>query len=95
MLRSAAVALAATVFLAFGAAADPAQPGQGQEATGQTAAPQKPDPDERICKTTNKTGSRVNKEKICMTRAEWDRVSQESNRAISEQQARSKPPGSL
>jgi hypothetical protein len=37
--------------------------------------------EEMVCRREAKTGSRLARETICMTRAEWTRVSEESQRA--------------
>lgn len=34
--------------------------------------------DKKICKTTNVTGSRLNKQKICKTRQEWDQFERDN-----------------
>jgi hypothetical protein len=38
--------------------------------------------DEIVCRKEAKIGSRLAKETVCMTRAEWLRVSEESQRAV-------------
>lgn len=67
--NGAVLALAGMLLLAGPAAAQKA-PTQGEPA-GAAANPPAGDPDERVCKTVPVTGSRLGKEKICMTRREW------------------------
>ena len=58
-------------------------------ASGQGSADSKPanDPDEVICKREQVTGTRVARQKICMTRREWDEEADESrSRAHREQE---------
>jgi len=51
----------------------PAAPDTAALATQEKAGPDSSsaDPDEKICKTTVVTGSRVRQKKICLTRREW------------------------
>jgi len=43
-----------------------------------------PDPDKPICKTEYETGSRVRAKKICLTRAEWDKLAQETAKGMND-----------
>mgnify|MGYP003577476573 CR=1 FL=1 len=45
-------------------------------------APGNDDPDEVICVSQNTTGSRVNRVRICRTRAQWAESRQESRKQI-------------
>ena len=38
------------------------------------------DPNKVICKTTYATGSRLASERVCMTRKQWDEISQEAQK---------------
>ncbi len=42
----------------------------------------KKDPNKRICKMEKTTGTRVSGQRICMTRGEWQMLSEESKRAM-------------
>lgn len=39
-------------------------------------------PDDVICRTEEELGSRLNKRRICMTRAQWDEARRESKNSI-------------
>ena len=45
-------------------------------------APGNNDPNEVICVSTNTTGSRVNRVRICRTRAEWAQVRAETRNTV-------------
>ena len=51
-----------------------------------------PDDAKVVCKTVNPTGSRVAGKRVCMTKAEWRRLSRESEEATRDiQDSYSKP----
>lgn len=63
-----------------GATSPPAAPGAEQ-------TPKPNDPDEVICKREQMTGTRISRQKVCMTRREWDEEAAEGeSRAHREQQ---------
>ena len=47
------------------------------QAPGDAANGKKTDPNEVICRTQNSTGSRLDRVRVCKTRAEWAQVRQE------------------
>lgn len=51
-----------------------------QAAAAQPATPQR-DPNERLCKRIDVTGSLARKERVCKTRAEWTRLADAGNSA--------------
>jgi hypothetical protein len=56
-------------------------------ATPAATAPAAPDPNKKICKTKNKTGSRF-PERTCLTKAEWERLRMEAQDTVSNVQIR-------
>ena len=44
------------------------------------------DPNETICRTVSESGSRLNRSRICMTRAEWDQRRREMRQNIDQAQ---------
>lgn len=50
------------------------------------ADPAKPpaDPDKPICRSENPTGSRARVKKICLTREQWDKLSQETQKGMND-----------
>lgn len=61
-----------------GATNAPAQaPSSAQTADG------KPDPNEVICKRVGMTGTRVSRQKVCMTRADWAQDAEEAQGSAS------------
>jgi len=41
-----------------------------------------PDPNERICRTESVTGSRIQQQRTCRTRKEWDEARRETGEAM-------------
>jgi Spy/CpxP family protein refolding chaperone len=81
------------VILAFGLAAVPAALAQDtQTTTTQPPAaaqptPQKPDPDEIICRAgQGQTGTRLPGPRVCATRAQWDQLQRDSQAETQHQQ---------
>jgi hypothetical protein len=60
-----------------------------QRADQPTSADKKKDPDRRICKTIQKTGTRLGGERICMTAREWEEQRRGSRKVAEEGQAKS------
>jgi hypothetical protein len=50
----------------------------GQAQTTTTAPATPVDPDKKICKTIEETGSRLGGTRECRTQAEWDRIAAET-----------------
>ena len=43
-----------------------------------------PDPQKKICKTERTTGSLTRSRRICMTRAEWDQLSRDTQKDLAD-----------
>jgi hypothetical protein len=54
-----------------------------------TSADKKRNPDRPICKTIQKTGTRLGGERICMTAREWEEQRRSSRKVTEEGQAKS------
>ena len=73
-------------------AAEPAKPGPAatvaaMPAPPPAAEPAKPSPgDKVICKTLIGTGSRLNTERVCMAKREWDKLHESGQQATTEMQ---------
>lgn len=70
-----------------GAAPGTSGPASGAAQPTPTTADGKPDPNEVICKRLEMTGTRVSRQKVCMTRADWDEETRQDQSLAS--QARS------
>ncbi len=65
--------------------------GSSAPPTGKPADARSPDPNERICRTTQMEGSRIQAGRVCHTRAQWDELTRQAEqqmRASSAQQER-------
>jgi hypothetical protein len=51
------------------------------------ASPSSIDPNKIICRTIDRTGSRLAKDRICMTRAQWDERTRNDQRETQQMQA--------
>lgn len=45
-----------------------------------------PDPNKIVCKDLDRTGSRLSKDRVCMTRAEWDQRQRDDQKDVSNMQ---------
>ena len=76
------IAVGVITLFASGSGAEPASGDAPQTATAVAKTPKpKPDPHDPnaiVCKTEVTTGSRLNTEKTCMTRAQWQDTAQRS-----------------
>jgi hypothetical protein len=61
----------------------------GQAPGGAQTSDGKPDPNEVICKRVGMTGTRVSRQKICMTRADWEQDAEESEGAAKDMRSQS------
>lgn len=44
--------------------------------------PQTPDPNEQVCRVTSEIGSRLQRSRICKTRAEWEQLRREQRNSV-------------
>jgi hypothetical protein len=77
-------AASVAVLAAWGAAAEPQPPAQGQAPSPPAASrPAKPDPGQVVvCRDEQVTGSIVSRKRVCKTRREWDEQAQETQRIL-------------
>jgi hypothetical protein len=75
------VMLAATLAVALSA---PAVAGNTDESNAQQAPKEK-----KICRTETVTGSLVSKRRVCLTKAEWDQLSQQARDSVNRFTSRS------
>jgi len=70
--------LAASLFMTAGVAIA-AAPGAAEDATPKAEAAEK---EKKVCKTEKMTGSLTRVRRICMTRAEWNEMAENTNRSL-------------
>ncbi len=61
----------------------------GQASEGAQTSDGKPNPNEVICKRVGMTGTRVSRQKVCMTRADWQQDAEEAQGAASSMRSQS------
>ena len=50
----------------------------------ETSTTQEPKPEKKICRTEQVTGSLARRSRICLTKAEWDKVAADTQKNVSE-----------
>jgi hypothetical protein len=75
------ILLAATLAIAL---STPAMAGDKDESSEQQAPKEK-----KICRTETVTGSLVSKRRVCLTKAEWDQLSQQARDSVNRFTSRS------
>lgn len=88
-MREMIFAVAAVMMLSGAAVADEAKTNKAEANAG--AQEEEWDPNRRICKITTVTGSRLDKQRVCMTAAEWEQMRRDNSRMLNEKAKGSLP----